>query len=307
MLFVNATGRIECHGDAEVSARSAADGQVARCERLLLNITPETKNTGAAPTPSLQASPATAAASPLGDTLLSDMGDRRMLSAEMIGAITEHDGGAAASVKSWTFGLSPAGERTFDQVLYLESPRITTDETTGMLTVPEAGTGLIFDAGKQAATAGSSGAAAPSVGPSGDTRFRWKKNLTFSRTNGELKMLEDVELEHLAIGSTSKITMRCSDLTAHMNTQKNAGGKLLSATCGGGAMAESGTQLLTADEFIYDGVADSIRAVSKSDRPVVLNDTKRAAPVQAKTLLWDRRTDRIEVLEPMPVIGPIGK
>lgn len=298
MLFVNQTGRIECHGDAEVSARSAVEGRVARCERLLLDISPADEPKPA----SLTTAPVA-----VGSDLFGDMGDRRLLRAELVGASLEREGGAPASVKAWTFGLSGAGERTFDRVLYLESARIGTDEDTGVITVPEAGTGLIFDAGRQPAAPGSAGTNSPSVGPSGDTRFRWNKSLAFDRKAGELMLLDSVELEHLALGGSDKIVMRSQSLGARFDPGPGGGGRLLSATCGGGAIAESGTQLLTADEFIYDGLTDTIRATTTSDQPVMLTDTRRAAPVVAKSLIWDRRADRIEVVEPMPVIAPMGK
>ncbi|MCC6320242.1 MAG: hypothetical protein IT438_02260 [Phycisphaerales bacterium] len=297
MLFVNQSGRIECHGDSEVSSRSAVEGRVARCERLLLNITPSAPSTPGDQAPTAQ---------PGAGQLLSGMGERRLLSAEMIGAGVEREGGSLASVKAWTFGLSPTGERTFDSVLYLESPRIGADESTGIITVPESGTGLIFDAGRQSAAPGSA-SASPTIGAAGDTRFRWKKSLSFNRAAGELRMLEGVEVEHLAPNSTEKLTMRCQSLTAGIDASAQGRGRLANATCGGGAIAESGPQLLTADEFVYNGLTDIIRAVSTSDQPVMLTDTRRAAPILAKVLSWDRRADRIEVIEPMPIIAPLGK
>jgi hypothetical protein len=39
----------------------------------------------------------------------------------------------------------------------------------------------------------------------------------------------------------------------------------------------------------------------------MFTDTRRGAPVLAKRLTWDRRTDRIEVQEPMPVTGPMNR
>jgi len=297
MMFENYSGRIECHGDTEVSARSAIDGRVARCERLLLNITPES-NLDSGPLPALPAP---------GGSLLKDMNERQLITAEMIGSALERDGGALASVKTWRYGFSPAGERTFDQVLYLEAPRLLTDEQTGTLTVPSAGRGLAFDAGMQAATAGSAGAGSPTVGSSGDSSFTWHESLVFVRTTGDLKMLRDVELQHLPLGAAEKIIMRCNDLTGRFDTQQNGGGRLLFAKCIDGAYAESGSRTLTADEFNYDGLTDVITATSTSELPVAINDTNRAAPLLAKRLIWDRRIDRIEIQEPMPITAPMTK
>jgi hypothetical protein len=288
---------------------------------MFMNITPDTKENGktsgsssigdAGPTESAPA-PAIASGPLLGDGVFTGMNNRRVQSVEMIGAVTEREGGAPASVKTWKYGLSPTGERTFDQVLYIESSHLTTDEATGLITAPEAGTGLVFDAGKRAPVSSASGSSTPgsSTSDTGDTRFKWKKKLTYNQTTGELRMLQDVELEHMALGGSDKLTLKCGELAAMMNVQKGTkgeGGKLLSAVCSGGALAQSGTQLLTADDFTYDAVSDVLTAESKSETPAMLNDTRKAAPVLAKKLRWERKTDRIEVLEMMPVTGPMNK
>jgi hypothetical protein len=195
-------------------------------------------------------------------------------------------------------------------VLYLESARLLDDEEHGVLTVPTPGRGLVFDAGGKntdSNPASTSAASGPETGAAGDTRFTWNDRLRFERVTGDLELLGDASLEHLPKGSVEKMTMRSASLTARLDQSRGGGGKLLSAAAHGGALAESGTQILAADEFAYDALSDVLTATSTSDVPVSLNDTRRAAPVLAKKLRWDRRSGRIEVLEMMPTTGPLTK
>lgn len=319
MSFTNLTGRIECRGGVEATVRSAVEGQTALCEHLLMHITPAAlPDDFIGPPPEQVALAADAAAGSgnagpsLGAGMIADLGDRQLLRAEMIGGAGEPK--APASVKSWKYGVreaaSPDGvpERVFDQVFYIESSRLIGDERRGVITAPDRGRALMFDAGRGGSASDSAASGrGPEVQAAGDTRLTWAERMTFDRGSGQVRLLQEVEVEHLPLGESEKLVLRCPDLLANFDMGRGAGGRLLSATAEGGALASSGPRQLTADRFTYDATIDTLTALSVSDTPVMVTDTRLAAPTLARKIRWDRRTDRIEVLEPMPISVPLRK
>jgi hypothetical protein len=310
MSFNDRTGRIECHGDATVTSTTLEGGQVARSERLLLNITPG-GDSGAGAATAQPATPAGGSAVTLG-SLNGGGGDKRLdgrklLRAESLGSILETDGGQPASVKSWKFAATPGpdGKREYDQVLYIEGPRIIADELSGNMTIPDAGRGVTFDRGKSNG-AGTSGSTLGGQS-SGRSQFTWAGVMEFNRLTGVLKMQKDVELRHLPLDSNELVRMVCNDLTATFNMNSGKGAELLTADANGGVYAESGPRHLTADQFTYDALTSAAIARSLSDSPVTMQDDRQPAPLLAKALRWETRTDRVEITEPMPVTGGMVK
>lgn len=313
MSYADQAGRIECHGDATVTSLTHEGGQVSRSERLLLDITPAAD--------ARKAESAAAGGTPgQGVITLASIGGgeqldgRKLLRAESLGAVLEREGGAPASVKSWKLAprdpaeALPPAPREYEQVLYLEGPRILVDEIAGTMTIPAAGRGVTFDQSRRSSSGDSP--AQPTAlagGSSGRSQFTWVGSLNFNRITGMLRMQRDVELRHLPLDSTELIRMVCDTLDATFNTRGGRGAELLTADAVGGVFAESGTRHLTADQFTFDAVTGSALARSTSDSPVTMHDTKTASPMLAKSLRWDTRTDRIEVTEPMPVTGGISR
>lgn len=318
MTYVDRTGRVECHGDATVSSLTCDGGQVARAERMMLDITP-------APPPE-SAGGAVAGGTPAAGPL----GDRRLLRAEALGSVLERDGGTPASVKSWTFGPeapaaafpsdlagppSPPPPREYQQVLSIEGPKIIVDEIAGMMTIPDAGRGVTLDAGGGADPIGG----VPSEG--GRSQFKWAGSMDFNRLTGELRMRRGVELRHLPLDSTELVTLTCDDLTAmfdmargrgdagSVGTGSGGGAKLRAAEAVGTVFAQSGTRHLTADAMSFDATSSVATAKSSSEDPVVMQDTAQAggAPLIARSLRWHMRTDRVEVTEAMPVTGAMTR
>lgn len=313
MSYADQAGRIECHGDATVTSLTHEGGQVSRSERLLLDITPASE---------ARKAEAAAAAGATGQGVIAlaavgggeQLDGRRLLRAESLGAVLEREGGAPASVKSWKFAPRTADEplppapREYEQILYLEGPRIMVDEVAGTMTIPAAGRGVTFDQSRRSPADGSP--AQPTAlagGSSGRSQFTWAGSLEFNRFTGALRMQRDVELRHLPLDSSELIRMVCDTLDATFNTRGGRGAELLTADAVGGVFAESGTRHLTADQFTFDAATGAAMARSTSDSPVTMHDSKTASPLLARALRWETRTDRIEVTEPMPVTGGISR
>lgn len=307
MSFTDRTGRIECHGDATVTSTTHDGGQVARSERLFIDITPGGQSATGGPVPGgptlgTLAGPA-GATDPRTD-------DRRLLRAESLGSILERDDGQPASVKSWKFAPLPGPDnnREYEQVLYLEGPKIIADEITGTITVPDAGRGVTFDrAGGTSNTAPSGATSAISGHASGRSQFTWGGSMEFNRLTGRLRMQRDVELRHLPLDSNELVRMVCANLTAEFDMNSGRGAQLRDAEATGAVYAESGPRHLTADVFSYDALTGLANARSLTDVPVSMQDDRQPAPLLAKALRWDTRTDRIELTEPMPVTGGMTK
>lgn len=309
MSFTDRTGRIECHGDATVTATSHDGGQVARSERLFIDITPGASRQAAIGTPGAQGLTLGTLAGPLG---ASDprTDDRKLLRVESIGSILERDGGQPASVKSWKFAPIPGldGNREYEQVLYLEGPKIIVDETAGTTTIPDAGRGVTLDrAGRNPGTPSPSGTTAIGTHAAGRSQFTWGGSMEFNRLTGRLRMQRDVELRHLPLDSSELIRMTCASLTAEFDMHSGHDAQLQQAEARGAVYAESGPRHLTADVFSYDAATGIANARSLTDVPVSMQDDRQPAPLQAKALRWDTRTDRIELTEPMPVTGGLTK
>ena len=221
MSFNDRTGRIECHGDSTVTSTTLEGGQVARSERLLLNITPGDQAGSAAVSVTL----GSALGSSSGQQQLDG---RKLLRAESLGSILEVDGGLPASVKSWKFApsLNAQGGRDYQQVLFMEGPKIIADEVAGTVTIPDAGRAVTFDAGD-----GSSRSNSTSLGSggsaSGRSQFTWAGNMEFNRLTGILRMIRDVELRHLPLGSSELLRMTCGELTATFNMASGRDAELL--------------------------------------------------------------------------------
>lgn len=315
MSFTDRTGRIECHGDATVTATSHDGGQVARSQRLFIDITPRAAGNHATGAP--LAAGEHGAAAPAPGTLAGAFGaddprtdDRKLLRIESIGSILERDGGQPASVKSWKFAPLPGpdGQREYEQVLYLEGPKIIVDETAGTTTIPDAGRGVTLD------RAGGTSGAAPTDGPAaigshapGRSQFTWGGSMEFNRLTGRLRMQRDVELRHLPLDSNELIRMVCADLTAEFDMHSGHSAQLRNAEARGAVYAESGPRRLTADVFSYDAATGVADARSLTDVPVSMQDDRQPAPMLARSLRWNTRTDRVEITEPMPVTGGLSR
>jgi hypothetical protein len=184
----------------------------------------------------------------------------------------------------------------------------------GTITVPAAGRAIVRDQRASAAaksptptnTPESASTSMPTTSR-GTTRFVWGESMEFTRSTGILTMRKDVELTHLPLGATQVLHLVAMQLDATFNIHNKAGepdkpesADLVKAEAIGAVYAESGTQKLLADRFIYNALTSTAEAFATDGNRVTLYDDKKG-PVVARKLFWDLKNDRIEVTEPAPI------
>jgi len=306
MRFNNAQGRIDCEGSAVVTSATRLSTQVAKAEKLRVNITPASQAGGG------------------GDGAIED---RRLLRAEAIGAgVDEPVGGGVVSaaagvvpatveVRSYAYAPEAPGDdakRTLEQLMFVEGPRIIADEQAGTMSVPGSGRAIIRDQRQAASGSGPlvAGGGGVGGGTRGTSRFIWGESMLFTRSTGVLSMKKDVEVTHLPLGGDRAIRLVALNVDAFFNVQGQAAGAggaiqsadLIRAEAAGAVYAESGTQKLLGDRLVYEAATGMVEATASPGNRVTLYAEKQQ-PVTARKLLWNLRTDRVEVSEPAPTSG----
>lgn len=301
MAFNNAKGTLEAVGESEVRALGPLSLQIARADRLRLNLTPASSSaTGAKGEPDR----------------------RKLLRAEIEGSVLTSDGTARASVESRRYRPSTTpgdSRRVLEQVLFLEGDRIVADDVAGTVDVPGDGRAVILDQKTEEASEQSpTPKASPGTPPRGTSRFVWQGSMRYTRESGLIQLDKQVELTHKAAGATVAARMVCSRLDATINapdagTAQGQGQvlrtgegatRLTQAIAIGQVYAESGPNRMTADRFEYDATLGRGTAIADDGNRVTLYDDRRAAPWVAKRLLWDIVGDRVEVSSPAPMALP---
>lgn len=314
MRFNNAEGRIDCEGSAVVTSATRLSTQVAKAQKLRVNITP--------------ASQAGSVGGGGGSTSEGAFDDRRLLRAEAIGAGVEPPAGGALAtagpivpatveVRSYAFSPEAPGDeakRTLEQLMFIEGPRIIADEQAGTMSVPGSGRAIIRDQRQAASGAGAMVASAAPLGGGGGTRgtsrFIWGESMEFTRSTGVVRMKKDVEVTHLGLGANQAIRLVALNVDAFFNVQgQGTGGTgamqsadLVRAEATGAVYAESGSQKLLGDRLVYEAGTGMAEATASPGNRVTLYADKQQ-PVTARKLLWNLKTDRIEVSEPAPTSG----
>jgi hypothetical protein len=304
MRFNNLEGLIDCQGAALVTSATPLSTQVVRAESIRVDITPASAGSSGGVGPS-------------GEPVVED---RRLLRAEAVGATSDQPGvdkPGPATVEVRNFAADPAApadpsRRTLEQLMFIEGMRIIADEQAGRLTAPGAGRAIVRDQRQEGASPLSPGAAvAGASSPKGTSRFVWGDGMEFIRSTGVLSMRKDVEVTHLPMGSTQAIRLVALQVDAFFNLQGEAGGEspgvvrsadLLKAEASGAVYAESGGQKLLGDRLVYDAASGVAEATAAPGNRVTLYP-RGQQPVTARRLLWNLRTDRIDVSEPAPTAG----
>lgn len=323
MVYDNARGTIDSHGEATFGSSSIVSVQKAAAEQMRIVITP---GSGA-------------------DKLAREGGeivsDRRVLRAEAIGAAADKVGAPNAKLESYRYSApTQAGvQGPREQVLYIEGPRVIYDnageaaasapsELSGTFSVPGAGFAVVRDERAALATDHNAGASANrpttfvlgsnSTATRGTSRLAWNGSMHYGLASGVLTMQRDVELAHLPPGANKATRLVASTINATFGTgtnqgasipgAPNQGSQLIRAEAAGAVYAETGPagdqQKMFSDHFNYDALAGKAEAWADDHNRVTFYQDKRPTPVVAKRLLWDLISDRVEITEPAPVIAP---
>lgn len=303
MLFDNNKGIVECNGDTAVVATSAASAQTVKAERLRLFLSPAAETRSQA---DAQLSPSTS--SQAGD-------DRKLLRAEALGEVVDREGGANATVETRRYALpaSPEEHRVLEQVMYIEGPRIIADDQHGKLVVPAAGRAIVRDqraSGNAPSSPPSGGLPMSGSSARGTSRFTWAGTMEFVRASGILTMDRDVEMVYLPLGATQATRLNADRLEALFAQPSvpgqgtSRGSELIKAEALGMVRAESGSQRLEAERFLYDALRNTAEAFGQGATPVTVYDDRKPPPLVAHRIFWDLSSERIEITDPAPITAP---
>ncbi|MBL0870275.1 MAG: hypothetical protein IBJ18_06850 [Phycisphaerales bacterium] len=316
MTISDKLGTGECVGDV-ICSWSSSPGQNERlwAQRLDLNFTQSDESTGA-----------------VGPDGKPEM-RRRLLKAVAVG------GSERARVESVRFSAAKPSEQASEslgrRLVYLEGERIVVSETAGTLEVPGAGRLLVDERSTRqsndAGSASSPRASTPGVVPgisqgstiAGSSLFSWSGSLLLTRATGEAEIVGAARLIHRPESSskdspTGILTLDADRLSAKVRLSPVAGAtdqlagdaEFLSASALGNVVAQGADQKrVLAEKLTYDARSRTLEAAGDAagnalGGRVALVDPTKPNPVAAGKIIWNLATDRIEVVNPMPISTP---
>jgi hypothetical protein len=316
MSFNDATGRIECTGDATaVFHPDPMTLQTARGESIYINITPA----AAVRDPAVASAPARAGA------------PRELLRAEAVGTILTREGGTPASVemRRYLAARDPTPQeqdRPLGELYYLEGARILADNAAQTVDVPGAGKLLLVDQRPEPtrpAERPEADRANPFAGSSdrGTSLFDWAASMHMDRVSGSIQLRRTVHLTHKNLDTPAQVTnLTCEMLVAKIR-ELNASGataakaELVSATATGAVYLTAGPERtageprpprreMIADTLEYDAIHRTVDARAAEGNSVMVYDPKQPTPASARRILWNLSTDRIEIKQPGAFVAP---
>lgn len=306
MSYDDVAGVLEANGDAVATASGPLVQDVLKSFRVRLDLAPIDKSSSH---------------DKESDAVI---GDRRVVRAEATGESEERDGGRNATIESRRYSPGAAGgERTLDQVMYLEGTKIIADEVQGQVRVPGSGRALFLDQRAEAPSAaarnpaGAGGGSAVTGDFRGTTRFDWRGSMVYTRASGVIDLSDMVEMVHKPLDNQPFIRLTCADLRSRVSTPPSSSpageartsaqraGRLESAEANGNVLIETGDgKKMVSQRATYDALRSLIEATSEGENVVTMFDEKEAAPLRAKRMRWDVLHDRIEIAEPAPASMP---
>ena len=235
--------------------------------------------------------------------------DRQLLWARIFGHAPSGQDPIPAKIESRTYAQDDPERVT--SLIYLEGSQILADNQSQTLDVPAPGTLLIMDRSSETDTQSADTDTSDQGVGDGLTRFTWNGNMKLDRNLGTAQFAEQVVVRHKTL-STGKIAQLSTDqLDARFEigaqtpdqAQTSATTLLGVDAIGSVRFLFEGRELLS-DAAIYDALGDSLFASAIDNKLVTLYDDKQPAPMSAKTMKWNLKTDRIEINAPTPSRTP---
>ena len=304
-LYVNdPDGQAIVEGGAVVTAAGDQEASTLKAAQVIINFTPLpiAAEGGAAP-PKSEAAP-----------------ERKFVSADAIGSLNPSIPGLAI-VESRRYSDADAllarDDKKLERLLYLESARISANESDGTISVPQNGKLLVADkrpADQAAAKPMKIGDGGMQLaGAHGTSLFSWQKSLVLHRNAGTVEMNGKTRLIHQPDGQAIPFILDADKMTAWFSQNGTAiaaapnarNTQLLKAVADGTVLAESGDQRLTADVLSFDVPTNTIDASATGPNNVVLADKTRPSPLSARKLIWQLGAGgQIRVVEPATIVAP---
>ncbi len=254
-------------------------------------------------------------------------GDRKLLRAEAIGGVLEHDGGrnAAAEVLRWTNDPDAEGGRRLVQALRVEAPRLLADDEKGTLDAPGPGKLLVRDLRPEVRERPGE-PAGPGTGSQdlrGDTLFTWDRSMHLDRASGATEMGGNTSLTHRSMAYDRIVRLVAEQLGATIRSapaasregslSEGAGdAELVSASARGAVHATMGprdpnlpfSREMVADRIEYDAAAGVLEATAGEGNLVTLFESARATATSAERITWNVVKDEVTFVRPQPVVIP---
>jgi hypothetical protein len=240
-------------------------------------------------------------------------GGRQLLRVTAVGSVLEQEHGTNATVQIRRYAPGDPAQRRLERLLHLEGPSIVADNEAQTLTVPHPGMLVIEDRREP------SRSDEPTDDPRGTTVFDWLGDLKMNRADGSIRMSRQVRLRHAPLDDGPVLELECEQLTAFLreldgdaassseavDASDDVRVELQSVEAAGAVYARSGAdRQLIADRLAYDAATRVLDAFAAEGNVVTLYDARRATPITARRLSWNLATDRVEVVEPGPVVAP---
>jgi hypothetical protein len=115
------------------------------------------------------------------------------------------------------------------------------------------------------------------------------------------------------VGTGDRTELECDELTARVREQGSGAadldeehmeGELLSAAAKGGVWMRSSGREMRADTLDYDAITGMVDAQAAKGRKVTVIDPKTGVPSSASRVLWNLKTDKVELKNTGPVTMP---
>lgn len=277
MTYDDARGIAEFTGGVTTTAQpDDLTRDIARGERLVLELSPELAGSIEQVADAVEDAPALRAAQLYSGEL--ELGDGQMAQLE-----------ARRYVEDPT---STSGIR-LERLLFVEAPRILADGVRNRVDLPDPGRLLVEDR-REVVT----GALSPtSFDLRGSTLFEWDGSASLDRSAGEALIKRRVRVRHKDPEGANISDVECERLEATIPMIRAADGSLeepdaYTIEASGAVYAQHAGKQLIADILWFDGDSGMAEASAWPGNTVTLFDPQLPAPMTGSTLSWDTVRDR---------------
>lgn len=299
MRFDDALGAIKCEGQVvAISTPDAFTIDTVKADRLEIDLTP-------APGTDVFDSPTKNAQG--------TQPQRELYQARAFGRAVPGSDDIPASVESRSF--DPNNPEVAVGVMYLQGSQLIANNRTQTLRVPASGMMVLMDrsADQPGGQTPQTASVMPNTSGPGLTRMTWLGSMTLDRLSGSAQVVNEVNIRHKSLTTGRVSQLGCDQLTAEftplttsqtIGTPSAAPITMHRANANGRVRFTDLNRTLLSDHAIYNAQEETLFAFADDKRLVTLRDSTEPTPVSARTILWDLKSDLIQIDAPSPIRAP---